>query len=106
MLDVDGYRLPVVAEVFEAILDELRDRTDTPYYVQANLMEVHEAGSGCAGGEEGSVESRSPPTEISSQKYADANAGSTCRPFAQCRTQWISSCEGYRACRGGGKPCS
>jgi arylsulfatase A-like enzyme len=40
----------VVAEVFEAILDELRDRTDTPYYVQANLMEVHEAGAGCVAG--------------------------------------------------------
>jgi arylsulfatase A-like enzyme len=55
VLDVDGYRLPVVAEVFEAILDELRDRTDTPYYVQANLMEVHEAGSGCVGGEGGAA---------------------------------------------------
>jgi len=50
VLDVDGYRLPVVDEVFEAILDELRNRKDTPYYVQANLMEVHEAGSGCVGG--------------------------------------------------------
>jgi len=38
VLDVDGYRLPVVAEVFEAILDELGDRTDRPYYVQANIM--------------------------------------------------------------------
>jgi arylsulfatase A-like enzyme len=50
VLDVDGYRLPAVDEVFEAILDELRDQKNTPYYVQANLMEVHEAGSGCAGG--------------------------------------------------------
>lgn len=49
VLGSDGYRLPVVAEVFEAILDELRNRADAPYYVQANLMEVHEAGSGCDG---------------------------------------------------------
>ena len=55
VVDVDGYRLPVVAEVFGVILDELRDRTDTPYYVQANLMEVHEAGAGCVGGERGAV---------------------------------------------------
>ncbi len=47
VLGVDGYRLPVVDEVFESILDELRDRGDAPYYAQANLMEVHEAGSGC-----------------------------------------------------------
>jgi arylsulfatase A-like enzyme len=44
-----------MAEVFEAILDELRNRTDTPYYVQANLMEVHEAGSGCGGGARGAA---------------------------------------------------
>jgi arylsulfatase A-like enzyme len=50
VLGVDGYRLPVMAEVFDAILDELRNRKGTPYYVQANLMEVHEAGSGCGGG--------------------------------------------------------
>jgi arylsulfatase A-like enzyme len=50
VLGVDGYRLPVMAEVFEAILGELRNQTDTPYFVQANLMEVHEAGSGCGGG--------------------------------------------------------
>jgi len=50
VVDVDGYRLPVMTEVFEAILDELRNQTDAPYYVQANLMEVHEAGSGCGGG--------------------------------------------------------
>jgi len=53
VLDTDGYRLPLVDEVFDAILDELRDRTDTPFYAQANLMEVHEAGSGCVGGEGG-----------------------------------------------------
>ena len=50
VLDVDGYRLPLVGEVFEAILDELSDRTDRPYYVQANVMEVHEAGADCVGG--------------------------------------------------------
>jgi len=47
VLGVDGYRLPKMAEIFEAILAELREHTDAPYYVQANLMEVHEAGSGC-----------------------------------------------------------
>jgi len=55
VLDSDGYRLPVVAEVFEAIFDELDNRADTPYYVQANLMEVHEAGSGCDGGAGGAA---------------------------------------------------
>jgi arylsulfatase A-like enzyme len=55
VLDRDGYRLPVMAEVFDAILDELRNRADTPYYVQANLMEIHEAGSGCEGGEGGAA---------------------------------------------------
>jgi hypothetical protein len=49
VVGVDGYRLPVMAEVFDAILDELDDREGGPYYVQANLMEVHEAGSGCGG---------------------------------------------------------
>jgi arylsulfatase A-like enzyme len=55
VVDDDGYRLPAMAEVFDAILDELGNRTDTPYYVQANLMEVHEAGSGCEGGARGAV---------------------------------------------------
>ncbi len=49
---VDGYRLPVMSEVFDAILGELDGRKDGPYYVQANLMEVHEAGSGCGGAKE------------------------------------------------------
>ena len=89
-------------EVFESILDELRNRTDTPYYVQANIMEVHEAGSSCDG--EGGRERREsiPPTQdLFPEVEASAAGGGTCRPFELCRTQWISSCENYRTCQAG-----